>query len=91
MQEENNGEHVRYIIREWKQLRLFSLYLPTKVKNTGDVALKMVRVIEVARIDHSPARTFTNTYEPRNLKNMLIHGECPYRRYLGHRYLLATK
>ena len=70
VQEENNGEHVRYIIREWKQLRLFSLYLPTKVKNICEVALKMVRVIEEARIDISSARTFTNTYEPRNLKTI---------------------
>ena len=64
VQEENNGEHVRYIIREWKQLRLFSLYLPTKVKNICDVALKMVRVIEVAMMVESFAITFTNTSEP---------------------------
>ena len=71
VQEENNGEHVWYIIRERKQVRLFSLYLPTKVKNIFDFALKMVRVIEVARIiDISSARNFTNTYEPRNLKTI---------------------
>ena len=64
VQEENNGEHVRYIIRKWKQLRLFSLYLPTKVKNTDDVALNIVRVIEVASVSSTIISTFTNTLEP---------------------------
>ena len=49
MQEENNGEHVRYLIREWKVLWPLLHYLPTSA------ALNMVLVIEVA------TGAFTNT------------------------------
>ena len=59
MQEENNGEHVRYLIREWKVLWPLLHYLPTAA-----VALNMVRVIEVATGVLSFANTFTITLEP---------------------------
>ena len=58
MQEENNGEHVRYLISEWKVLWPLLHYLPTSA------ALNMVLVIEVATGVLSFANTFTNTTEP---------------------------
>ena len=55
MQEENNGEHVRYLIREWKVLWPLLHYLPTSA------ALNMVLVIEVATGVLSFANTVTIT------------------------------
>ena len=64
MQEENNGEHVRYLIREWKVLWPLLHYLPTSA------ALNMVLVIEVAIGVLTFANTFTITLEPWNLKTI---------------------
>ena len=58
MQEENNGEHVRYLIREWKVLWTLLHYLPTSA------ALNMVLVIEVAIGVLTFANTVTITLEP---------------------------
>ena len=61
MQDENNGQYVRYLIREWKVLCPFSLYLPT---NLEIVAYDKARVfIEVASAPSS-ATTITNKLEP---------------------------
>ena len=55
LQEEDNGQHVRYLIREWKVLCPFSLYLPT---NLAAVALDKVQVIKVAT---APSSALTST------------------------------
>ena len=60
LREENNGQHVRYLIREWKVLCPFLLYLPT---NLAAVALDKVQVIKVATAPSS-ALTFTNKSVP---------------------------
>ena len=60
LREEDNGQHVRYLIREWKVLCNFSLYLST---NLANVALDKVQVIKVATMPSS-ALTFTKKINP---------------------------
>ena len=56
LQEEDNGQHVRYLTREWKVLCNFSLYLPT---NLAAVALDKVQSTMP-----SSALTFTKKINP---------------------------
>ena len=59
VQEENNGQHVRYLIREWKVYALSRFYLPTYLAE----AFNTVQVIAVARTPYSTI-TFTNNLDP---------------------------
>ena len=87
LREEDNDQDVRYLIREWKGLCPFSLYLPT---NLAAVALDKVQVIKVATVPSS-ALTFTK----KKIGSMKAQNHIPiycgllYRKYLDYHFLVT--